>query len=97
MVLLMRADRVVSKAIKGSYFSVLPTTILKQLLAEAVRLDVPAGSTLYRESNDPKVGLVITGLSINGLASRPASGPAPFPRLGSGSRVSLRLGSGFAL
>jgi CRP/FNR family transcriptional regulator, cyclic AMP receptor protein len=62
MFLLMLADRLVSKAIKGSYFSVLPNAILKRLLAEAVRLDVPAGSTVYRESDDPKVGLVVTGL-----------------------------------
>ena len=33
--------------------------------------------------------------SINGRPGRPASGPGPFPRLGSGSRASSRLGSGF--
>jgi CRP/FNR family transcriptional regulator, cyclic AMP receptor protein len=52
----------VEEAIKSSYLSAFPPAGLKQLLIESVRLDVPAGSMLYRESEEPKVGLVLTGL-----------------------------------
>ncbi len=51
-----------AEAVKRSYLSALPGTALKHLLDEAVRLDVPAGSTLYRESDEARLGLVVSGL-----------------------------------
>jgi CRP/FNR family transcriptional regulator len=55
-------DRAVAEAVTESCLSTFPNAALKQLLTDAVRLDVPGGSTLYRESDKPKVGLVVTGV-----------------------------------
>ncbi len=55
-------DQTVGDAVRKSYLARLPAAALKLLLTEAVRLDVPAGSTLYRESDEPRIGLVVIGL-----------------------------------
>ena len=52
--------------------------------------------TNSRSSSSPSTDAHRKRSGINGQPSRPASGPGPFPRLGSGSRASSRPGSGFA-
>lgn len=50
------------EAVNKSYLSTIPDAILRQLLTDAVRLDAPAGSLLYRETDDARIGLVVAGL-----------------------------------
>ena len=56
-------DDVTGKALKKSFLSDFPKAALDSLLSDANRLDVPAGSVLYREMEFPRVGLVINGLA----------------------------------
>jgi CRP/FNR family transcriptional regulator len=62
-------DPIVRRALEASYLAALPPEGLERLLAEAVRLDVPAGSTLYREGDSPRMALVVAGLIRVYLAS----------------------------
>jgi CRP/FNR family transcriptional regulator len=39
-----------------------PTALRDTLIQEALRVDLPAGTTLYYEEDEPRCGLVITGL-----------------------------------
>jgi CRP/FNR family transcriptional regulator, cyclic AMP receptor protein len=56
------SDPSAQAALRESYLSVLPPEGLEQLLAEAIRLDVPAGGVLYREGESPRLALVLGGL-----------------------------------
>ena len=54
-------DRV-HQAVARSFLAGLPATTQAGLLVGANMLDVPAGSTLYREAEAPRFGLVVGGL-----------------------------------
>lgn len=49
-------------AIEASSMQDLPTTAVERLVAGAVRLDLPAGATVYRDADEPRSGLVLAGL-----------------------------------
>jgi CRP/FNR family transcriptional regulator len=55
-------DHLLRDAVQQSFLAVLPVAVLEQLTADAIRLDVPAGSTIYREGEAPRVALVARGL-----------------------------------
>jgi CRP/FNR family transcriptional regulator, cyclic AMP receptor protein len=56
------ADRILREAVRHSFLATLPEDALEHLTVDAVRLDIPAGSTLYREGDRPGVALVAEGL-----------------------------------
>ena len=58
------------KAIEASLLSSFPTDKLEALLADAFRIDIPAGGEPYRESDVPRAGIVITGLVRVYMTSR---------------------------
>jgi CRP-like cAMP-binding protein len=41
----------------------LPEELLERLLVAAMRVDIPAGSVLYREGDPPRCGLLVSGLA----------------------------------
>jgi len=45
-----------------SPFKDFPPTLIEQLLKDAIRIDIPVGSTLYQEEAEPRCGMVIAGL-----------------------------------
>ncbi len=49
-------------AIAKSILAEFPQALRESLLQEAVRLEIPAGSTAYYEEDEPRCGLVISGL-----------------------------------
>ncbi len=55
-------DQRVEAAVSRSLFGTLPSETLARLLADAIQLDVPAGSILYRDEGPPRTGLVVAGL-----------------------------------
>jgi CRP/FNR family cyclic AMP-dependent transcriptional regulator len=50
------------QALQRSVFKDLPPELLGRLFAGALRVDIPAGSVLYRENDQPRCGLVVSGL-----------------------------------
>jgi CRP/FNR family transcriptional regulator len=50
------------EALAGSFLAAFPDGARDRLLADAVRLDLPAGSIVYRETDQPRAGLVVAGL-----------------------------------
>ncbi|HEY1291635.1 MAG TPA: Crp/Fnr family transcriptional regulator [Chloroflexota bacterium] len=56
------ADRMLGEAVEHSFLAALPEDALERLTVGAVRLDVPAGSTLYREGERPSMALLADGL-----------------------------------
>ena len=54
-------DRV-AQAVSRSFLADLPPQTRRNVLAGAIRLDVPAGSVLYRDADEPRVALVLDGL-----------------------------------
>lgn len=63
-------DQRVGAAVARSVFGTLPPETLARLLADAVGLDVPAGSVLYRDEDPARTGLVVAGLVRIYLTSR---------------------------
>lgn len=55
-------DRAAQDAIDAGFLSRLPPEAATRLLDEAVRLDIPAGSVIYRDEEDPRVIVVVAGL-----------------------------------
>jgi CRP/FNR family cyclic AMP-dependent transcriptional regulator len=55
-------DPIVERAVAGSVFGRLTPEARTNLFADALRLDVPAGSVLYRDEDAARTGLVVTGL-----------------------------------
>ena len=49
-------------AIRRSFFRQFPQRLLQELEVDALRLDVPAGSELYHENDEPRASLIVTGL-----------------------------------
>jgi CRP/FNR family cyclic AMP-dependent transcriptional regulator len=52
----------IDEAIAKSMLAAFPPTLRKTLTQEAIPVDLPAGTTLYYEEDEPRCGLVITGL-----------------------------------
>jgi len=63
-------DQRVEPAVARSLFGALPSGTMASLLADAVELDVPAGSILYRDEDPARTGLVVAGLVRIYLTSR---------------------------
>lgn len=55
-----QSDDVLAAALPRSVFKDLPPEILGPALAGAMRLDIPAGSILYREDDPPRCGLLVS-------------------------------------
>ena len=54
-------DRV-AKALSRTFVADLAPDTKRAILAGGIRLDVPAGSVIYRDADDPGVALVVAGL-----------------------------------
>jgi len=52
----------VGTAVSRSIIGDLPGETKRKILAGSIRLDVPAGSVLYRDAGEPQAGLVVDGL-----------------------------------
>jgi CRP/FNR family cyclic AMP-dependent transcriptional regulator len=52
----------VETAIRRSFFRQFPARIMSELGSDALRVDVPAGSELYHENDEPRSSLVVSGL-----------------------------------
>ncbi len=52
----------VDEAVARSLLAALPPALRENLLQEAVPVDLPAGTTLYYEEDEPRCGLVVGGL-----------------------------------
>ena len=63
-------DQAARKALEASFLSAFPADALDELLADAIRLDIPAGGVPYRESDLPRAGLVVSGLVRVYMTSR---------------------------
>ena len=55
-------DHVLAAALQRSVFKDLPPELLERVLTGAIRLDIPAGSVLYRQDDPPRCGLLVSGL-----------------------------------
>jgi CRP/FNR family transcriptional regulator, cyclic AMP receptor protein len=56
------SDLYAHPALRASFLSALPPESLEKLLADAIRLDIPAGGVFYREGESPRLALVLGGL-----------------------------------
>ena len=52
----------IDEAIAKSVLAEFPPALLETLIEEAMRVEFPAGTTMYYEEDEPRCGLVITGL-----------------------------------
>ena len=52
----------IDEAMAKSVLAEFPTTLRESLTRDSVRIEIPAGTTLYYEEDEPRCGLVITGL-----------------------------------
>lgn len=52
----------IDKAVAHSLLAAFPPALREQLLQNAIRVDLPGGTTLYYEQDEPRCGLVIKGL-----------------------------------
>jgi len=52
----------VERAIRRSFLRQFPSRLLSELEADALRVEIPAGSELYHEHDEPRCSLVVTGL-----------------------------------
>jgi CRP/FNR family transcriptional regulator len=50
------------EALQHSFLGALPRATLDRLLADAVRLDIPAGAVAYRDSEAPRAAVVLSGV-----------------------------------
>ena len=64
-----RGDRAVAAALHASFLAGLPPEALDRVLAEATRLEIPAGTTLYGATEQAQGVLVVGGLMRLYLAS----------------------------
>jgi CRP/FNR family cyclic AMP-dependent transcriptional regulator len=55
-------DSPTARAIAASMLAGLPSPLRRRVLADALLVDLPAGSTIYRDEDDPRCILVVTGL-----------------------------------
>ena len=52
----------IDAALAGSILAALPAALRDTLTRDAIPVDLPAGSTLYYEADEPRCGLVLAGL-----------------------------------
>ena len=52
----------IDQALAKSLLAAFPPKLRQTLTQDAIPLDLPAGTTLYYEEDEPRCGLVITGL-----------------------------------
>lgn len=52
----------IDEALAKSVLAAFPPTLRETLTQDAIQVDLPAGTTLYHEEDEPRCGLVITGL-----------------------------------
>ncbi len=52
----------IDEAVARSILAEFPPTLRETLIQDAVRVEFPAGTTIYYEEDEPRCGLVITGL-----------------------------------
>jgi CRP/FNR family transcriptional regulator, cyclic AMP receptor protein len=62
-------DEAAQEAIPAGFLATLPETAAVRLLADAVRIDVPAGGTVYRDEERGRVIVVLRGLLRTYLSS----------------------------
>ncbi len=55
-------DDLAAEGLEGGFLFALPRDAAERLLAEAIRINVPAGSVVYREGDRPSLLVVIKGL-----------------------------------
>ncbi len=55
-------DRLVTEGLRDGFLSTLPAAAAERLLAEGIRIGVPAGSVFYRDEDTPRVIVVVSGL-----------------------------------
>ncbi len=55
-------DEAKELAIRRSFFRQFPTRLLHELESDALRVDIPAGSELHHENDEPRSSLVVSGL-----------------------------------
>ncbi len=60
----------VDQALAKSVLGTLPDAMGDAISQDAIRVDLPAGTTLYRDEEEPRCGLVIAGL-IRGYMTSP--------------------------
>jgi CRP/FNR family transcriptional regulator len=56
------ASTAIDEAVAMSVLAEFPPALRQNLMQEAVRIEIPAGTMLYYEEDEPRCGLVITGL-----------------------------------
>ena len=56
------ADSPAARAIAASMLAAMAQSMQRRVLADALLVDVPAGSTIYRDDDDPRCLLVVAGL-----------------------------------
>ncbi|MCL4299556.1 MAG: Crp/Fnr family transcriptional regulator [Anaerolineae bacterium] len=56
------SSNAIEEALAKSMLAAFPAPLREILIQEAIPLDLPAGTTLYYEEDEPRCGLVITGL-----------------------------------
>ncbi len=54
--------RLALEGLEGGFLAALPRDATDRLLAEAIRINVPAGALVYRDEESPRLIVVITGL-----------------------------------
>src|SRR5687767_9562758 len=52
----------IDEALAKSMLTAFPATLGETLIQEAIRVDLPAGTALYYEEDEPRCGLIIMGL-----------------------------------
>jgi CRP/FNR family cyclic AMP-dependent transcriptional regulator len=57
-----RLDEIASGGVRSGFLFALPGAAAETLLAEAIRMDVPAGALIYRDDETPRVFVVLDGL-----------------------------------
>lgn len=55
-------DEIAGEGVRGGFLFALPADAAESLLAEAIRMDVPAGALIYRDDERPRVFVVLHGL-----------------------------------
>jgi CRP/FNR family cyclic AMP-dependent transcriptional regulator len=55
-------DELALEGLGGGFLSALPREAAERLLAEAIRINVPAGAIIYRDDESPRLIVVISGM-----------------------------------
>ena len=55
-------DDLARDGLEGGFLAALPAAVAERLLAEAIRINVPAGALIYRDQESPRLIVVVKGL-----------------------------------